>query len=245
MTVLRGLQAVEETIQENTAESVMTFIKAGQKRYVRVPLNIMEMLTPVLTQNVYPAVHTNLYEEGSAYDKVYQELVAKHKQLKADGASEKEIDEAYNLVYDWSPKEIYLFEFLDLETNSPIVIHSPKGGREGKTIKNLTKVLTEKVVPKADKRIFEIEGLAGNKYIITALDEEDIPADITKKVIDNFNASKGYKIDESGENLDNATAVHDPAYRLEMIEKQGLNLAEFGLVKQASEDSKAPTELEM
>lgn len=245
MTVQRGITAVNQVITDSAPkEETMTFLSATDtKRYVAFPSNVLDMLTPVKVVNVYPKIMTNEYQAGNLYDQVFQQMDETFKQAKANGASEKDLKTAKDNRYAWSPKEEFLFEVMNLETGKPIVLIQPKGA-DGIKVNNFIRTVTEKVLPKASRKVFEVERNTGRTFTITALDEEDIPEAIRSTVLANFEEFKEWTIEDDGEVIDGALAKHDEAFQLESLKEQGINIEGLNVSPQA-ESVESETKLDL
>lgn len=221
MTQSRGLDAALNTIG---GDSVLEFLKKGASLKVFVPENILEMVTTVKVQNVFPSIATSVYDQDSHYAKAYNFYKQEESEIKNNGGSKEAIEEAHTYTYQYSPKFIYLFGFINLKDGKPVVLHSPKG-KDGNKLQALVAQL-KKIAPKTGKKGFEITQTGGNQYSIMALDEEDMSAaeaDNLAKAIE-ANATVEASV------LDAAVPKHDEEFQIKSLTKQGFDLSKIDVV---------------
>lgn len=195
----KGFQAVEELTAKKVA-SKRTYLKAkeGQSIKVRIPENITDQLTTVMTYSVYQVINTTLayhLEKPSVrdlYHEARQIMLAEHNEArgKVFEVGSQDDKDSWKAANQLEAKPVFLFGVFPLAdfvqggttkntypAGEPILLETNQGAKNA-NIKALQDILTdEKFIRKAAGKAYEIKALGANKYSFTPLDEEDLTAD--------------------------------------------------------------------
>lgn len=224
MTILRGEAAALQTLQ--TGDSALKFLSKGKSLKVAMRKDILDNVTPVKVTNVYPSIPTNLYDPNNLYAKARELVQAEEKAVVDSGtATEEELKNAKDKSYNFAPKDIYLFHFIDLADGSDIVIQSPKG-KDGNKLQGLINQI-KNYVEDAEDTIFTITGQGGNTYVLNPVLPKKVTAEdqaMLEKVVANPKP-----VEEIYNVLDNAVAKHDDAFQAKSLTAQGIDVTKLGV----------------